>query len=225
MRGHAPHRYSPAGVGALQKPPTQCPRAPFPAEGKGLSPRDLAPGGPRPSSCVLAPACLSSPCLNGGTCHLIVATGTTVCACPPGHAGRLCNIGESRGWALGPGGTAWGPGSPWHPPPPTVPAQSCFVGNGTEYRGVASTAASGLSCLAWNSDLLYQELHVDSVAAAALLGLGPHAYCRSALAWPSGQGPFWGRELLTAHLRAGGPREKSQAGDQAAALCPPAEPG
>uniref|UniRef100_A0A8C3XA89 Serine protease HGFAC n=1 Tax=Catagonus wagneri TaxID=51154 RepID=A0A8C3XA89_9CETA len=97
-------------------------------------------------------ACLSSPCLNGGTCHLIVATGTTVCACPPGHAGRLCNI---------------------------VPAQSCFVGSGTEYRGVASTAASGLSCLAWNSDLLYQELHVDSVGAAALLGLGPHAYCRN----------------------------------------------
>ncbi|XP_049565211.1 hepatocyte growth factor activator isoform X5 [Orcinus orca] len=97
-------------------------------------------------------ACLSSPCLNGGTCHLIVATGTTVCACPPDHAGRLCNI---------------------------VPAQSCFVGSGTEYRGVASTAASGLSCLAWNSDLLYQELHVDSVGAAALLGLGPHAYCRN----------------------------------------------
>uniref|UniRef100_A0A452TY07 HGF activator n=1 Tax=Ursus maritimus TaxID=29073 RepID=A0A452TY07_URSMA len=81
-------------------------------------------------------ACLSSPCLNGGTCHLIVATGTTVCSCPPGHAGRLCNVGEC-------------------------------------------TAASGLSCLAWNSDLLYQELHVDSVGAAALLGLGPHAYCRN----------------------------------------------
>lgn len=66
-----------------------------------------------------------------------------------------------------------------------MPAQPCFVGSGTEYRGVASTAASGLSCLAWNSDLLYQELHVDSVGAAALLGLGPHAYCRSA---PGGQG-------------------------------------
>ncbi|XP_014444998.1 hepatocyte growth factor activator isoform X2 [Tupaia chinensis] len=97
-------------------------------------------------------ACLSSPCLNGGTCHLIVATGTTVCACPPGYTGRLCNI---------------------------VPAESCFLGNGTQYRGVASTAASGLHCLPWNSDLLYQELHVDSVGAAALLGLGPHAYCRN----------------------------------------------
>nr|XP_023494232.1 hepatocyte growth factor activator isoform X3 [Equus caballus] len=97
-------------------------------------------------------ACLSNPCLNGGTCHLIVATGTSVCACPPDHAGRLCNI---------------------------VPTQRCFKGDGTEYRGVSSTAASGLSCLAWNSDLLYQELHVDSVGAAALLGLGPHAYCRN----------------------------------------------
>ncbi|XP_021018144.1 hepatocyte growth factor activator isoform X4 [Mus caroli] len=97
-------------------------------------------------------ACLSSPCLNGGTCHLIVGTGTSVCTCPLGYAGRFCNI---------------------------VPTEHCFLGNGTEYRGVASTAASGLSCLAWNSDLLYQELHVDSVAAAALLGLGPHAYCRN----------------------------------------------
>lgn len=61
------------------------PRHPTPAPGSGL----------RPSSQVLPPACLSSPCLNGGSCHLIVATGTTVCACPPGYAGRLCNIGES----------------------------------------------------------------------------------------------------------------------------------
>lgn len=97
-------------------------------------------------------ACLSSPCLNGGTCHLIVGTGTSICACPLGYAGRFCNI---------------------------VPTERCFLGNGTEYRGVASTSASGLSCLAWNSDLLYQELHVDSVGAAALLGLGPHAYCRN----------------------------------------------
>lgn len=96
-------------------------------------------------------ACLSSPCLNGGTCHLLVATGATVCACPEGRAGPLCDVD---------------------------PAQRCFVGDGADYRGVASTAASGLACLAWNSDLLYQELHVDSVDAAAL-GLGPHPYCRN----------------------------------------------
>lgn len=81
-----------------------------------------------------------------------MGTGTSICACPLGYAGRFCNI---------------------------VPTERCFLGNGTEYRGVASTSASGLSCLAWNSDLLYQELHVDSVGAAALLGLGPHAYCRN----------------------------------------------
>lgn len=93
-------------------------------------------------------------------------------------------------WELGVGvGAAWAQDHQWSTMLPTVPAQSCFMGNGTEYRGVASTAASGLSCLAWNSDLLYQELHVDSVGAAALLGLGPHAYCRSAL---GGQGPSWG---------------------------------
>ncbi|XP_076992406.1 hepatocyte growth factor activator serine protease [Tamandua tetradactyla] len=97
-------------------------------------------------------ACLSDPCLHGGSCHLVVATGSTVCACPPGRAGRLCNI---------------------------VPAERCFVGNGSEYRGVARTAASGLACLPWNSDLLYQELHVDSVGAAALMGLGRHPYCRN----------------------------------------------
>uniref|UniRef100_A0A8C6HWD1 Serine protease HGFAC n=1 Tax=Mus spicilegus TaxID=10103 RepID=A0A8C6HWD1_MUSSI len=97
-------------------------------------------------------ACLSSPCLNGGTCHLIVGTGTSVCTCPLGYAGRFCNI---------------------------VPTEHCFLGNGTEYRGVASTVAPGPSCLACNFDLLYQELHVDSVAAAVLLGLGPHAYCRN----------------------------------------------
>lgn len=43
-----------------------------------------------------------------------MATGTTVCACPPGHAGRLCNIGESLGpgshMGCPPGAVPWGPG-------------------------------------------------------------------------------------------------------------------
>lgn len=183
----------PGGVPSLYTPPGRVtqPRAPDPthvpeAEAKPLSP---------------PAACLNSPCLNGGTCHLIAATGTTVCACPPGHAGRLCNIGESPGSAPRGLASSWLTGHccPLLPNVPTVPAESCFLGNGTEYRGVASTSASGLSCLAWNSDLLYQELHVDSVGTAALLGLGPHAYCRSAPARPArghrilgGQGLSWG---------------------------------
>lgn len=96
-----------------------------------------------------------------------------------------CSASRPRGWPPGPGWVVRLQAQAHSPPPPTVPTQNCFTGNGTEYRGVASTAASGLGCLAWNSDLLYQELHVDSVAAAALLGLGPHAYCRSALARPA----------------------------------------
>lgn len=110
--------------------------------------------------------------------------------------------------------------------PPTVPAQRCFTGSGTEYRGVASTAASGLSCLAWNSDLLYQELHVDSVDAAALLGLGPHAYCRSALAPPApgrllrgGQGRSWGKASLPG--RPGAPDPSAWVGKAGPGVRPP----
>lgn len=114
-----------------------------------------------------------------------MGTGTSICACPLGYAGRFCNIGEPLLFSFM--GQLWGVVSEAFQRPGlmatavlTVPTERCFLGNGTEYRGVASTSASGLSCLAWNSDLLYQELHVDSVGAAALLGLGPHAYCRSA---------------------------------------------
>jgi len=59
-----------------------------------------------------------------------------------------------------------------------VPSHRCYVGNGTEYRGTAKTTVSGHSCLPWNSDLLYQELHVNSVEKAVQLGLGPFSYCR-----------------------------------------------
>uniref|UniRef100_A0A2K6K420 HGF activator n=1 Tax=Rhinopithecus bieti TaxID=61621 RepID=A0A2K6K420_RHIBE len=97
--------------------------------------------------------------------------------------GRLWHIGECISPPLGCLGGQWLVTPQWGWPHcpfcPAVPDERCFLGNGTGYRGAASTSASGLSCLAWNSDLLYQELHVDSVDAAALLGLGPHAYCRN----------------------------------------------
>lgn len=78
---------------------------------KGWTPAPTPLRGPWPSSLTLPPACLSSPCLNGGTCHLIVATGTTVCACPPGFAGRLCNIGECVSPPGCPGAVPGGPPS------------------------------------------------------------------------------------------------------------------
>ncbi|XP_072476187.1 hepatocyte growth factor activator isoform X2 [Notamacropus eugenii] len=97
-------------------------------------------------------ACVNNPCLHDSVCRMIVSTGNTICACQELYAGKYCNI---------------------------VPGETCYLGNGTEYRGVAKKTISGQSCLPWNSDLLYQELHVDSVEKAVHLGLGPHSYCRN----------------------------------------------
>lgn len=56
----------------------------------------------------------------------------------------------------------------------------CYNSRGTDYRGVANTTVSGGQCLTWNSDLLYDELHVGTVDASPLSGLGAHAFCRYA---------------------------------------------
>lgn len=54
----------------------------------------------------------------------------------------------------------------------------CYKSRGTGYRGVVDTTESGARCLPWNSDLLYDELHLGTVNASALKGLGEHAFCR-----------------------------------------------
>ncbi|XP_027692243.1 hepatocyte growth factor activator [Vombatus ursinus] len=97
-------------------------------------------------------ACINNPCLHDSVCRMIVSTGKTICACQGHYTGKYCNI---------------------------VPGETCYLGNGTDYRGIAKKTISGQSCLPWNSDLLYQELHVDSVEKAVHLGLGPHSYCRN----------------------------------------------
>lgn len=64
-----------------------------------------------------------------------------------------------------------------------VPAEldsECFNSKGTDYRGVASITVSGGQCLPWNSDLLYDELHVGTVEASPVSGLGNHTFCRYA---------------------------------------------
>lgn len=58
------------------------------------------------------------------------------------------------------------------------PVEQCYRDSGEQYRGIANTTVSGLSCLPWNSDLLYDELTVDTVDSAPLRGLGEHSYCR-----------------------------------------------
>ncbi|XP_026209336.1 hepatocyte growth factor activator isoform X1 [Anabas testudineus] len=96
--------------------------------------------------------CRSNPCHNSGTCRLITSTGKEVCHCRPGYSGQHCSF---------------------------EPETECYNSRGTAYRGVVGTAESGARCLPWNSDLLHDELHVGTVVASPLKGLGEHAYCRN----------------------------------------------
>ncbi|XP_040038449.2 hepatocyte growth factor activator serine protease isoform X1 [Gasterosteus aculeatus] len=96
--------------------------------------------------------CRSNPCQNDGTCRLITSTGKEVCNCRSGHSGPRCGLD---------------------------PEAECYNHRGRDYRGLANTTLSGARCLPWNSDLLYDELHVGAAAASALKGLGEHAYCRN----------------------------------------------
>ncbi|XP_029696137.1 hepatocyte growth factor activator isoform X4 [Takifugu rubripes] len=96
--------------------------------------------------------CRSNPCQNDGACRLIVSTGQEVCYCRRGYSGPHCSVELDS---------------------------ECYNSRGTDYRGVARTTVSGGRCLAWNSDLLYDELHVGTVDASPLRGLGDHAFCRN----------------------------------------------
>ncbi|XP_069833459.1 hepatocyte growth factor activator [Dendropsophus ebraccatus] len=97
--------------------------------------------------------CTDNPCLNGGACRLMIATGTPVCGCVRKFVGKYCNI-DSK--------------------------QRCYDhDNATEYRGVAKRSKSGHSCLRWDSDLLYREIHTRTEENYIAKGLGSHSYCRS----------------------------------------------
>ncbi|XP_067284966.1 hepatocyte growth factor activator [Pseudorasbora parva] len=96
--------------------------------------------------------CFRNLCENDGVCRMIEATGEEVCGCKSGYTGQYCNIN---------------------------PKEQCYRDSGAQYRGVANTTVSGSSCLPWNSDLLFNELTVDTVDSASLRGLGEHAFCRN----------------------------------------------
>ncbi|KAM6908936.1 hepatocyte growth factor activator [Xenentodon cancila] len=104
--------------------------------------------------------CHTNPCQNEGTCRLITSTGKEVCYCKNGYAGPHCSL---------------------------EPETACYNSRGAAYRGVVGTTVSGARCLPWNSDLLFDELHVGTVVASALRGLGEHAYCRN----PDGDKKPW----------------------------------
>ncbi|KAF5901913.1 hepatocyte growth factor activator, partial [Clarias magur] len=96
--------------------------------------------------------CFSNPCENEGTCRVIETTGKAVCACRPGYRGPYCSIS---------------------------PEENCYKDSGAEYRGTTNVTLSGAPCLPWSSDLMYNELSVDTVHDASLRGLGDHAFCRN----------------------------------------------
>ncbi|XP_066517132.1 hepatocyte growth factor activator isoform X2 [Hoplias malabaricus] len=95
--------------------------------------------------------CPHNPCENEGICRIIEATGE-VCACSRGYSGPRCSI---------------------------RPEETCYKNNGVTYRGTANTSHSGATCLPWNSDLLYNELTVDTVYSTSLSGVGDHSFCRN----------------------------------------------
>ncbi|KAK3523466.1 hypothetical protein QTP86_033597, partial [Hemibagrus guttatus] len=96
--------------------------------------------------------CLINPCENEGTCRIIEKTREAVCACRPGYSGPYCNI---------------------------LPEEKCYKDSGVHYRGTVNTTLSGAPCLPWSSDLMYNELSVDTVHDASQRGLGDHAFCRN----------------------------------------------
>ncbi|XP_053272676.1 hepatocyte growth factor activator [Pleuronectes platessa] len=104
--------------------------------------------------------CRTNRCHNDGACRLITATGKEVCNCRNGYSGADCSF---------------------------EPETECYNSRGKSYRGLANTTVSGARCLAWNSDLLLDELHVGTVVASQLSGLGEHAYCRN----PDGDRKPW----------------------------------
>lgn len=83
---------------------------------------------------------------------MIKSTGKEVCHCRKGYSGHDCSF---------------------------EPETECYSGKGTGYRGMVGTTESGAQCLPWDSALLYDELHVGTVVASSLRGLGDHAYCRN----------------------------------------------
>ncbi|XP_030635325.1 hepatocyte growth factor activator [Chanos chanos] len=96
--------------------------------------------------------CRTNPCENDGACRMIEATGEEVCYCRPGYSGPLCSF---------------------------MPDQHCYKNTAIQYRGTMGTTLSGAHCLPWNSELLFDEVTVNTVESAPAVGLGEHAYCRN----------------------------------------------
>ncbi|KAM4677553.1 coagulation factor XII [Discoglossus pictus] len=102
--------------------------------------------------CKITPGkeCSRNPCLNKGRC--MESRKSTVCSCPKGYSGILCDIHEN---------------------------ETCFTGDGTSYRGTANATVTGTPCLHWDSDIIDQEVQMFSDKHEQRSGLGDHPYCRN----------------------------------------------
>ncbi|KAM8972786.1 coagulation factor XII [Pelodytes ibericus] len=112
-------------------------------------------------------ACAKNPCLNGG--HCIQKGKDNVCGCIKGYIGAHCEI---------------------------RPAEVCYRGNGTSYRGTANVTMTGLPCLSWDSEVIHHEVSRYSGENAKDHGIGPHPYCRN----PDGDKEPWCFVLLDDRL-------------------------
>ncbi|XP_006884460.1 PREDICTED: coagulation factor XII [Elephantulus edwardii] len=92
-------------------------------------------------------ACRTDPCLNGGRC--LQAEGRSLCHCPEGYAGPICDVDTKA---------------------------NCYTGRGLRYRGVAGTTLSGASCQSWAAEATYWNVSAEQELS---WGLGRHAFCRN----------------------------------------------
>ncbi|XP_075712595.1 coagulation factor XII isoform X2 [Rhinoderma darwinii] len=102
--------------------------------------------------------CATNPCLNGG--HCIKHKENRVCGCAQGYSGEHCEIDHK---------------------------ETCYLGNGTSYRGTASVTVTGTTCINWESDIIQHEVSLYSGKNAQKHCLGPHSYCRN----PDGDSQPW----------------------------------
>ncbi|KAM6222852.1 coagulation factor XII [Rhynchocyon petersi] len=96
---------------------------------------------------LVSQACRTNPCLNGGSC--LETEGRTLCHCPEGYAGPICDVDTKA---------------------------KCYNGRGLKYRGTATTTLSGASCRPWASEATYWNVSAEQ---ELNWGLGRHAFCRN----------------------------------------------
>ncbi|XP_078417341.1 hepatocyte growth factor activator serine protease isoform X2 [Cetorhinus maximus] len=104
------------------------------------------------SKSVQSEACRTNPCLYGGMCHQVKATGESVCACSKDYTGKYCEID---------------------------PAAVCYENDGSSYRGTVKRTASGSDCLSWTSNFISPEFNISDMEEPLRLGLGDHSFCRN----------------------------------------------